>query len=76
MPLVVLRPPKLIVRTKGRRATTRSIWGGKNHEDLVWIYRSPLPESQKIAGLVCFLTEKVDLYLDGELQDRPKTPFS
>lgn len=49
---------------------------GTTHEDLVWIYRAPLPESQKIAGLVCFLSEKVDLYLDGELQDRPKTTFS
>jgi uncharacterized protein (DUF427 family) len=45
-------------------------------EDLVWIYRMPLPESQKIAGLVCFYDEKVDVYLDGELQERPKTPFS
>jgi uncharacterized protein (DUF427 family) len=46
------------------------------HPDLVWIYRSPLPESQKIAGLACFYNEKVDLYLDGELQDRPRTHFS
>ncbi len=45
-------------------------------EDLVWIYRAPLPESQKIAGLACFYDEKVDVYLDGELQDRPATPFS
>jgi uncharacterized protein (DUF427 family) len=46
------------------------------HEDLVWIYRSPLPESQKIAGLACLYNEKVDTYVDGVLQDRPKTPFS
>ena len=46
------------------------------HPDLVWIYRSPLAESQKIAGLACFYNEKVDIYLDGELQDRPRTHFS
>jgi uncharacterized protein (DUF427 family) len=46
------------------------------HEDFVWIYRSPLPESQKIAGLACFYNEKVDLYVDGVLQERPKTHFS
>jgi uncharacterized protein (DUF427 family) len=46
------------------------------HEDFVWIYRSPLPESQKIAGLACFYNEKVDLYVDGVLQERPKTRFS
>jgi len=46
------------------------------HTDVVWIYRTPLPESQKIAGLACFYNEKIDLYLDGELQDRPRTHFS
>ena len=42
--------------------------GQQVHGDLAWIYRSPLPESQKIAGLACFYTEKVDLFVDGELQ--------
>jgi uncharacterized protein (DUF427 family) len=46
------------------------------HEDLVWGYRTPLPESQKIAGLVSFYNEKVDIYVDGVLQDRPVTRFS
>ena len=46
------------------------------HRDLVWIYRAPLPESQKIAGLACFYNEKADIYLDGELQQRPRTHFS
>jgi uncharacterized protein (DUF427 family) len=49
---------------------------GKAHPDLVWMYRSPLAESQKIAGLACFYNERVDVYLDGELQDRPVSPFS
>ena len=43
---------------------------------LAWSYRTPLPESQKIAGLVAFYTEKVDLYVDGVLQDRPATRFA
>ena len=46
------------------------------HPDLVWAYRAPLAESQKIAGLACFYNEEVDLYLDGELQDRPRTHFA
>lgn len=49
---------------------------GTEHKDLVWIYRAPLPESQKIIGLVCFYNEKVDIYLDDELQPRPKSPFA
>jgi uncharacterized protein (DUF427 family) len=44
--------------------------------DLVWAYRAPLAESQKVAGLACFYDEKVDVYLDGELQERPRTHFA
>ncbi|MDH5224979.1 MAG: DUF427 domain-containing protein, partial [Actinomycetota bacterium] len=50
--------------------------GGSIYDDLVWTYRSPLAESQKIAGLASFYNEKVDLYVDGERQERPKTKFS
>jgi len=50
--------------------------GDRIHDDLAWSYRTPLPESQKIAGLVAFYNEKVDLYVDGVLQDRPYTKFS
>jgi uncharacterized protein (DUF427 family) len=46
------------------------------HDDLAWSYRTPLPESQKIAGLIAFYNEKVDIYLDGERQERPHTKFS
>jgi uncharacterized protein (DUF427 family) len=46
------------------------------HEDLVWTYRSPFAESQKIAGLACFYNERVDLFVDGEPVPRPRTPFS
>jgi uncharacterized protein (DUF427 family) len=49
---------------------------GTVYDDYVWTYRSPFAESQKIAGLVAFYNEKVDIYLDGELQARPHTPFS
>jgi uncharacterized protein (DUF427 family) len=50
--------------------------GHGGYPDLVWTYRAPLAESQKIAGLACFYNEKVDLYLDGELQERPRTHFA
>jgi uncharacterized protein (DUF427 family) len=50
--------------------------GHGTHRDLLWAYRAPLPESQKIAGLACFYDEKTDVYLDGELQERPRTHFA
>jgi uncharacterized protein (DUF427 family) len=45
-------------------------------ENIVWGYDIPLPESQKIAGLVAFYNEKTDIYVDEVLQERPKTKFS
>ncbi len=50
--------------------------GDAVHRDLAWSYRAPFPESQKIAGLISFYNERVDLYVDGLLQERPRTPFS
>lgn len=50
--------------------------GDKEYPDIAWIYRTPLPESQKIAGLACFYNEKVDVWIDGVLEERPRSPFS
>ena len=33
--------------------------------DIAWSYRTPLPESQKIAGLISFYPDKVELHVDG-----------
>jgi uncharacterized protein (DUF427 family) len=41
----------------------------------VWGYRTPFPEVQKIAGLAAVYNEKVDIYLDGVLQERPKPRY-
>jgi uncharacterized protein (DUF427 family) len=49
---------------------------GTTHEDLVWWYEHPTAESAMIAGYVCFYDERVDTYVDGVLQERPRTPFS
>jgi uncharacterized protein (DUF427 family) len=49
---------------------------GATLENVVWGYDSPLPESQKILGQVAFYNEKVDIYVDEVLQERPKTKFS
>lgn len=62
---------------KGR---TSQYWAvqvnGKRYADLAWCYEYPTPEAGKIAGRLCFYSEKVDLYLNGKLQERPTTPWS
>ena len=50
--------------------------GDAVHEDLAWSYRAPVPESQRIAGLIAFYNEKLDVIVDGVPLARPKTQFS
>jgi len=61
---------------KGQAQTWSMSIDGSVHEDLAWSYPTPLPESQKIAGLISFYNEKLDIVLDGELQPRPSTKFA
>jgi uncharacterized protein (DUF427 family) len=61
---------------KGTATYWSLVVDGSEFEDVVWIYRSPLAESQKVAGLACFYNEKVDIILDGVRQERPRTHFS
>jgi uncharacterized protein (DUF427 family) len=59
---------------------TASYWsihtGDRVYDDYVWMYRFPIPESQKIAGLASIYNEKADIYVDEILQERPRTHFS
>ncbi len=50
--------------------------GDTLHPDLAWSYPEPVPECPRIAGLVAFFNEKVDLVIDGEPVPRPVTPWS
>jgi uncharacterized protein (DUF427 family) len=74
----LLRPSKS--QTHCPYKGTASYWsvdtGSAIHEDIVWIYRTPLPESQKIAGLAAFYDEKADVFVDEVQQRRPQTKFS
>jgi uncharacterized protein (DUF427 family) len=61
---------------KGTATYWSVVIDGTVHADLLWTYRTPTPESQKVAGLVCFYNERVDVVIDGVAQERPKTKFS
>lgn len=56
---------------KGTADTLSMEVDGKLVENIAWTYAKPLAESQPIVSLVSFLNEKVDIYVDGVLQDRP-----
>jgi uncharacterized protein (DUF427 family) len=50
--------------------------GGREYKDIVWSYSPPIPECPRIDNLVAFYNEKVEVFVDGERQPTPKTPWS
>ncbi len=61
---------------KGQAETWSVRAGERLIEDVAWSYPAPLSESGKIAGLIAFYDEKVDIWVDGVQQERPSTKFS
>jgi uncharacterized protein (DUF427 family) len=44
-------------------------------ENIAWTYPEPRHDASAVRDLVCFFNEAVDLDVDGELQERPATPW-
>jgi uncharacterized protein (DUF427 family) len=49
---------------------------GQEHKDVAWSYPDPITESAAIAGHYAFYNERVELFVDGEKQERPRTRWS
>jgi uncharacterized protein (DUF427 family) len=67
-------------RTRCAYKGSASYWhvraGGELHDDLAWTYREPQHDGALVQEMIAFFNERVDVELDGELQERPRTPFS
>jgi uncharacterized protein (DUF427 family) len=50
--------------------------GDELYRNYVWGYLDPVPEIPKVKGLLSFFNEKLDIYIDGELEQRPETIWS
>lgn len=53
-----------------------SYWSSDAVRDVAWMYRYPIPECPKIESLIAFFNERCDIFVDGQLQPRPRTPWS
>jgi uncharacterized protein (DUF427 family) len=49
---------------------------GQEEDDLAWYYPAPRREAERIAGYIAYFNERVDIEVDGELQERPETQWS
>lgn len=62
------------------KGTTSGYWsvriGGDVFPDLAWSYDFPTRQVEAMSGMIAFYNEKVDTYVDGEQQVRPRTSFS
>jgi uncharacterized protein (DUF427 family) len=62
------------------KGVTSAYWsvlvGDVVHADLAWMYQYPLPAVSRIAGLIAFYNEKVDIVVDGIRLPRPVTHMS
>ena len=73
--VATLEPSETVTRCpyKGTAGYYSVVPDGK---DLVWYYDEPLAEVGRIRGMLCFFNERVDIELDGELQERPASRWS
>jgi len=62
---------------KGRTVHYSLRLGDRARPDIAWSYPFPIPECPKIENLICFYDERVDtVEVDGEVQPKPRTPWS
>jgi len=61
---------------KGHAATLSVQLDGEVRKDLVWTYADPRRDVDPIRGHLCFYNEFVDIEVDGEMWERPESPFS
>jgi uncharacterized protein (DUF427 family) len=61
---------------KGKASYWTARVGDTEETDIAWSYPFPIPECPRIESLVAFYNERADIWVDGELQPRPKTPWS
>ncbi len=60
---------------KGSASYRHVTVGGRRHPNLFWQYRQPLREAHEIRGYLAPYSERVDVIVDGEVQDRPGGPL-
>ncbi len=73
-----LEPSDLVTRCpyKGIARFWSVADGGKDGRNVAWSYPDPIPENPRIKDLVAFYNERLDITVDGEQLERPRTPWS
>jgi uncharacterized protein (DUF427 family) len=51
-------------------------WDVAGERAIAWSYELPLNDAVPVRGMISFYNERVDIEVDGELEERPTTPWS
>ena len=70
----LLEPSDLTTRCAYKGEANYFSVGGET--DVAWGYGDPLRDASEVTGRVAFFNERVDVFVDGERQERPITPWS
>jgi uncharacterized protein (DUF427 family) len=68
--------PSANVSTCPYKGVAREYWSAPRVENVAWSYADPYPGVHRIAGRIAFYNELVDITVDGERQERPRSIFS
>jgi uncharacterized protein (DUF427 family) len=60
---------------KGFASYRDAVLDGRRHPSLFWYYQDPFSEVSKVKGRLAPYNERVELTVDGELQERPAGPL-
>jgi uncharacterized protein (DUF427 family) len=74
----LLEPSSLRTRCayKGSAGYWSARVGDRVVDDLVWSYPEPQHDAERVRDLLCFFNERVDLDVEGERVQRPRTQWS
>ena len=73
---LVPSPTRTRCAYKGSASYWSVVVGGRVYDDLVWTYAEPQLDAVPVLDRVAFFNERVDLEVDGERRERPRTQWS
>ncbi|HET7724476.1 MAG TPA: DUF427 domain-containing protein, partial [Propionibacteriaceae bacterium] len=76
MELLVPTETHTLCAYKGKASYWSARVGDTLVPDIAWSYPEPLNDAVPVRGLVAFFTERLDLTVDGQRHERPRTPWS
>lgn len=67
---------KTVCAYKGHASHLTATISDREHEHVAWTYPDPLTDADPVRDLIAFYNERVDIEVDGQIEERPTTQWS